>query len=158
MTVSPWSKIRLILTSAALIGETSVPATSQVIVCATAPKSTCETACDGTRNGPASGATVTLVDATPIAPPPGLLSRAVSRKFSVRSPSKPTQSLVGRNSEKHSRVVTGSAVGAGGGAGQSPVAALVLSARICSMSGNTRVGLSETAFSPGEWYLSVSVA
>ena len=109
-----------------------------------------------TRNGPASGATVTLVEAKPMPPPPGLVSRAVRRKFSVRSPRKPTQSFVGRNSEKHSRVVTGTAVGAAGGAGQQPVAALVLLARIWSMSGNTRVGLPSTAFSPGEWYFRVS--
>src|SRR5690242_5067474 len=37
ITVSPWSEIRLIFTFAALIGETSVPATSHVIVCATVP-------------------------------------------------------------------------------------------------------------------------
>src|SRR5215213_9467559 len=148
----------LILTFAALTGETSVPATSQVIVCATVPKRTCGTACEVTRNGPASGATVTLVEANPIAPPPGLLSRAVRRKFSVRSPSKPTQSLVGSHSEKHSRVTAGSAVGAVGGVGHVPVAALVLLARIWSMSGKTRVGLLLTAFSPGELYFSVSVA
>ena len=74
----------------------------------------------------------------------------------MRSLRKPTQSVVGSNSEKHSRVATGSGAGAGGGVGHGPVAALVLSARICPMSGNTRVGLLVARFRPGEWYFSVS--
>ena len=37
ITVSPSFEIRLILTSVALIGVTSVPATSHVIVCAVVP-------------------------------------------------------------------------------------------------------------------------
>ena len=54
-----------------------------------------------------------LVSALPMPPPPGCPSRAVSRKFSVRSPAKPTQSAVGRNSEKQSRMASGTtAVGA----------------------------------------------
>jgi hypothetical protein len=45
---------------------------------------------------------------------------------------------VGRNSEKQSTFA------------QVPDSAFVLLARICSMSGKTRVGLVVTAFSPGE--------
>ena len=47
-------------------------------------------------------------------PPPGWPSRAVRRKFSVRSLRKPTQSAVGRNSEKQSRISGGTTVGGGG--------------------------------------------
>ena len=76
----------------------------------------------------------------------------------MRSERKPIQSVVGRNSAKHSRVGTGTTVGAGGASGQVPVAALVLLARICSMSGNTRVGFVVTAFRPGELYFSESAS
>ena len=93
--------------------------------------------------GPANGASVSLVAALPTPPPPSLASRAVRRKFSVRSPRTPTQSAVGRNSEKQSTVAGGTGAGEGGAVGQAPVAAFVLPARICAMSGNDpgRVGV-----------------
>ena len=49
--------------------------------------------------------------------------------------------------------MVGGPVGPGG---QVPVAALVLPARICAMSGNTRVGLALVMFSPGDGDFSVS--
>src|SRR3954469_14170757 len=103
-----------------------------------------------TRNGPAKGASVRLVSAWPTPPPPSLASRAVRRKFSVRSPRTPTQSAVGRNSEKQSTVAGGTTAGDAGAVGQAPVAAFVFPARIWAMSGKTRVGLALAMFSPGE--------
>ena len=64
---------------------------------------------------------------------------------------------MGRNSEKQSLMSGGTAVGAGGAAGQAPVTAFVLLARICARSGNTRVGSVPTALRPGDGVNSVSL-
>ena len=102
-----------------------------------------------TRNGPAAGTILTAVSACPTPPATELPSRAVSRKCIVRSCSTPTQSVVGRNSEKQSTVAGGTGPD-GGACGQLPVAAFVRPARIWAMSGNTRVGSVPAAFSPGD--------
>ena len=93
---------RLIFTSVVFTGARLVPATSHVTVWAEPPVTAPGAPCDVTRNGPAVGASTSLVSAEPRPPAPGLPSRAVSRKFSVRSARNPTQSAVGRNSEKQS--------------------------------------------------------
>ena len=98
------------------------------------------------------------MSARPMPPPPRCASRAVRRKFSVRSPGKPTQSDVGRNSEKQSLMASGTSAGAAGAVGHTPVLAFVLPATIWPMSGNTRVGSVVTAFRPGDGLSSVSVA
>ena len=139
-----------------MIGDAFVPATSHVMFCSVVPWITCGTDCDVTRNGPASGATVTLVWANPMPPPPILPSRAVRRNVIVRSRRKPTQSAVGSHSEKHSRVGTGTVPVAGAVRAPARGSAFVLSARICPMSGNTRVGLLVARFRPGELYFSES--
>ena len=148
----------MILTCDAPIGAASVPATSQVMVCVEPPRSVAGVACDVTRNGPVPLARTSFVSARPMPPPPWWLSRAVRRKFSVRSLLNPTQSEVGRNSEKQSRMSSGTSVGAGGATGHVPVAAFVLLARIWPRSGNTRSGFVDTAFRPGDGVRSVSVA
>ena len=140
------------------IGATFVPATSHVTVCVEPPATGADVACEVTRNGPASGSITSLVSAEPMPPAPGFPSRAVSLKFSVRSFRNPTQAFVGRNSEKQSRTSGGTAVGGAGAAGQVPVTAFVLLARICARSGNTRVGSVVTALRPGDGVRSVSVA
>src|SRR3954447_16520145 len=156
--VAPPSVDRLILTFAALIGAASVPATSHVTGWSEPASSVAGAPCEVTRNGPVPLASTSFVSARPMPPPPGRASRAVRRKCSVRSPGTPTQSDVGRNSEKQSLIVAGTSAGAAGAAGQTPVLALVLPARIWPMSGNTRVGSVVTAFSPGDGLSSVSVA
>ena len=85
------------------------------------------------------------------------------RNVIALSSRKPRHSLVGRNSEKHSRMSRATScedppvAGGIGPTSQRPVFAFVLPARIWSMSGNVRVGLVPARFRPGELYSSVSV-
>src|ERR1017187_6723734 len=70
------------VTPAALTGALVVPATFQVMVCA--PDHVTALTGEVTTNGPALDVTVTCVSEAATAPPVDALSRAVTRKFSVR--------------------------------------------------------------------------
>ena len=85
-------------------------------------------------------------------PPVATWSRAVSRKFSDDrcGVAASAEYGVGRYSEKHSRAGTCRQLPLSPRVGQKPVAALVLLARICAMSGNVRLGLVVARFSPAE--------
>lgn len=82
--LAPPSSDRVMRTLAALMPLAVVPATSQVTACALPAAQLTAVLGAVTRNGPAAAATVTAVLASLVPPPPARLSRAVTRKFSVR--------------------------------------------------------------------------
>ncbi len=77
--VCPPSVERLIFTFASLIGASAVPATFHVIVCVERPGHVTAVFGAVTRNGPAPGASSSVVSALFVPPRP---SRAVKRKCS----------------------------------------------------------------------------
>ena len=111
-------------------GAPSVPATSQVTACARTAANVAGAACEVTRNGPAAGATVTCVGGAEAAGAGVAVAGGepeVHRAVAVEAdPVAGRQELgVAVADRRH-----GPPPAAGGGAGQGPVFALVLPARI----------------------------